>query len=679
MSHAFSTGRKAGFRFAVIADTHVNPSDEDLISPFESHRLTNERMKHTVQVLNSLDPDLVIHVGDMVHPVPEAVTYSEAVARFKEAVAGLNAPLRCVPGNHDIGDKLADYVPAGSIREPYIDLYREHFGADYYAHEAGASVFLVLNTSLINSGLENASRQERWFEEQLQQHTGKNVFVCMHYPPFIAQEEEAGHYDNIDQPGRQWFVDLVARHRVTGVFTGHVHNFFYNRIGSTPVFSMPSTAFVRGDYSELFGIGQPPEHENGRNDTAKLAVLVVDVYADKIVPQFIRTHDLGVGLHSLAQRDWPQLPPAAGSNSRLGIDLRYSWTELHEIPYSSMLDEFQRKLARNDYPVLALWEMGISNLRVPIADLTDSRTLQRMQALAAQGARFTVFVFGWPDESTTTQLANHKEMIDAVEVIIKWPLPDDVVDRVSQLQQRSGLPVHMSKFWSASGQSKDGKQIKLLVDHGFTGESDPALKDIEALGPALQGLVFRVSRQGSVSQTICDVNSRASALGMRAQVHIRLADDSPAVSHLDAAKAERRILETAFCAAVYRHSSVFIDTLSDVDRGYFPRAGLVDRRFNPRASAKALRNLHGALSEAAPLEQLHWVEQDCGWIGCAATDDGFWALVLPTEGSTISLSLLGNGLNASLVRGVLDLRSGKEGSLESTSFDTPTLLHFSSR
>jgi hypothetical protein len=47
---------------------------------------------------------------------------------------------------------------------------------------------------------------------------------------------------------------------------------------------------------------------------------------------------------------------------------------------------------------------------------------------------------------------------------------------------------------------------------------------------------------------------------------------------------------------------IFLDTFIDHDRGYYPRAGLLDRRFNPRPAFNALRRLEGMLSGlAAPL------------------------------------------------------------------------------
>ena len=44
---------------------------------------------------------------------------------------------------------------------------------------------------------------------------------------------------------------------------------------------------------------------------------------------------------------------------------------------SGAVDEFRRKIARNDYPIMAIWEMGIRGLRVPIQDLEDEKTRTR--------------------------------------------------------------------------------------------------------------------------------------------------------------------------------------------------------------------------------------------------------------------------------------------------------------
>jgi len=606
--------RQPLFRFAVIADSHVNPSEHDRISPFESHRLTNERLRHTVAVLNALQPAFVVHVGDMIHPVPEAVSYPLAVRQFRDTMAGLACPVHLVPGNHDVGDKQADYVPAGTIRSEYVDLYSRHFGPHFYSFDEQGWHFAVINTSLVNSGLPQEREQAAWLEADLAAHAARRTFLFMHYPPFVATPDEHGHYDNIDEPGRSWLLDIVARHKVAAAFTGHVHNFFLNRHADTNFYLMPSTAFVRADYSETLHVDQPPEHENGRNDVAKLGIMVVDVHAETFVPRFVRTFAGGEPGQALAQRDWPRLPPAAGELPGPGVELRHGWTALYDIPYSSMLDEFRRKRARNDYPILALWEMGVRRLRVPLDDLLDAASRARMQAVAALGSRFAVFHFGWPDETALELVRRHRDLLDGLELILRWPPPDDLQARLASTRERAGMPLILSRFWNASGESRDGKQVKLLVDHGFTtGDDLPGALDPAAIG----GLVFRIACDTTARTGIAQAVAAAQGRGLRAQVHVRLADDSPARARCDEWRNTCRVLETALCGHFHRGHRVFLDTLGDVDRGYFPRTGLIDRRGNPRLAGRALRNLNGVLSELPPVDVLSWHQTGEGLLGVA--------------------------------------------------------------
>ena len=58
------------FTYAVVTDTHLNQGETECNSPFEVNKLANGRMRHVVRALNSRDVDFVIHLGDLLHPVP---------------------------------------------------------------------------------------------------------------------------------------------------------------------------------------------------------------------------------------------------------------------------------------------------------------------------------------------------------------------------------------------------------------------------------------------------------------------------------------------------------------------------------------------------------------------------------------------------------------------------------
>ena len=47
-------------------------------------------------------------------------------------------------------------------------------------------------------------------------------------------------------------------------------------------------------------------------------------------------------------------------------------------------------------PIMALWEMGIRGLRVPIQDLENDKTRRRMQIMTEVGHNFHVYVYDIP-------------------------------------------------------------------------------------------------------------------------------------------------------------------------------------------------------------------------------------------------------------------------------------------
>ena len=58
------------FQFAVLTDSHIRLLNAMGEGGYASNRLTIERAKFAVQCINSLQPDFVVHLGDVVHPIP---------------------------------------------------------------------------------------------------------------------------------------------------------------------------------------------------------------------------------------------------------------------------------------------------------------------------------------------------------------------------------------------------------------------------------------------------------------------------------------------------------------------------------------------------------------------------------------------------------------------------------
>src|SRR5262249_33493648 len=106
------------------------------------------------------------------------------------------------------------------------------------------------------------------------------------------------------------------------------------------------------------------------------------------------------------------------------VDMRHAWAEEMVVAPSGALDEFRRKRARNDYTLMALWEMGLRGLRVPIQDLLDIRTRRRMEIMTDVGHLFHVYLYGPPSSQEAALLTEHRGLIAQLELVLNWDAID---------------------------------------------------------------------------------------------------------------------------------------------------------------------------------------------------------------------------------------------------------------
>ncbi|MCP4417442.1 MAG: hypothetical protein GY805_12530, partial [Chloroflexi bacterium] len=281
------------FQFAVIADSHIRLLNATEEGGYASNQLSIERAEYVVRCLNKLQPDFVVHLGDLVHPIPELPIHEETVKRARAIFSKIEAKMIVLPGNHDIGDKPNAWLPAPVVTEDSHHVFFRQWGPLYQSFSTETCHFVCLDTLVLNSGFKREQEQRAWLENELRlaKKAGLRIFVFMHYPLFICDPHEPMHYDSIDEPARSWLLALFKQCGVEAVFSGHVHNVFVGLHEDTTYYSLPSMAFVRPEYSELATI--EPGDEYGRNDTAKLGFFLVRVYADRheILP--IRTYGAG--------------------------------------------------------------------------------------------------------------------------------------------------------------------------------------------------------------------------------------------------------------------------------------------------------------------------------------------------------------------------------------------------
>ena len=595
--------RKPVFRYAILSDTHIRPEGESS-SPWKVNLLTNDRARWVIDRINRAEPDLVIHTGDVVHPLPHLPTYGFAAEAALDILGGLEAPLHLLPGNHDVGDKNNPTVPAYIVDGHGLELYSEWFGPLHRSFDHGGVHFVLINALALNSGLLHESEHRDWLEADLEENAGKRIHVFSHYPPYVLEPGEPGNYDNVDEPARGWLLGLLEGHGVEAFFAGHVHQFIYGRHGATDCYNLFSTCFVRQDYAEMFRVEAADEH--GRNDAEKLGWCIVDVYEDGHVVRMMRSHGRTLGKGETPDPETLRVNACHvkdGLRSFLGVHLRHPWAELVELPYNGPIDEFVRKRVRNDYTLLGLWESGIRDLRVPLGDLMDPRVRERMVAAVGNGHRFNLFTVGVPSEAAVRTLKEYRSLVNAVEIVLPWDEAAAAVEGLKEFRDGVSAPVFLGNIESSVHRGSEGPKFSHYVGHGFRIQGTGGIEwflDLDGAGDAVDGFVFQVGADESPLDAIRAIDAYSKTKGFGAVVNVRLASEDPAVYLTDDLWVANRVAESVVAAAHPPGVGVFADTFMDLDRGYFPRVGLYDRRLNRRTGGYVLTHLQGVLNDYGP-------------------------------------------------------------------------------
>ena len=77
------------FKVALVSDTHVNEHEDVSASPYPANAQANARARHVFSQINQSKPAFIIHLGDMINPVPELPTPPR-----RRASTPLRAPCR---------------------------------------------------------------------------------------------------------------------------------------------------------------------------------------------------------------------------------------------------------------------------------------------------------------------------------------------------------------------------------------------------------------------------------------------------------------------------------------------------------------------------------------------------------------------------------------------------------
>jgi hypothetical protein len=237
--------------------------------------------------------------------------------------------------------------------------------------------------------------------------------------------------------------------------------------------------------------------------------------------------------------------------------------------------------------------MGVRELRVPLDDLADPETRNRMIELTALGHDFTAYSFGLPKGTARQALLDYGHILSAWEVIAPTTSAPDVLGGIIELKGDTrvffnGFRTDVEAFSSSHG---------LDVDERGTVE---ALLALDGARDIINGVVFGIGWQDAPGPAMDAINKSIAGLGVSAAVHVQFAHRKP-LGEIETARHDDNRVAEAVLGALAVHIdngndvTVYLDNFTGIDRGYYFSSGLVDRLYNPLAGAHIVRHLHAAL------------------------------------------------------------------------------------
>jgi 3',5'-cyclic AMP phosphodiesterase CpdA len=222
---------KPMFRLIQISDTHLSPE--------KAHFAGN--WAPLTAWIAARSPDLVIHTGDV---SVDGADSAEDLRHCAGLLRGLGIPFRAVPGNHDVGDCNHRHQPVNRER---LARWHRHFGSDRWAEDVAGWRLISLDAMLIGSSLSAEREQFGWLESVMERAAGRHLAWFLHRPLFLENPDEGNTGYWAVRPGpRRALLELVRRHGVALVASGHLHKARQHLLDGTRFVWCPSSAFLCG-------------------------------------------------------------------------------------------------------------------------------------------------------------------------------------------------------------------------------------------------------------------------------------------------------------------------------------------------------------------------------------------------------------------------------------------------
>jgi 3',5'-cyclic AMP phosphodiesterase CpdA len=206
------------FFFIQLSDTQFGLFEARGAAPGDGTFPETALFETAVAAANRLKPAFVVITGDLVQDSDNTEQHAELMRISGQLDDDI--PIRFTTGNCDVGNTPT----ADSLR-----IYREKFGTENYSFDAGGCHFIALNSSIC---LDPSEVPDEWdslveflrADLEANSSNSSHTVVFMHHPLFAESADEPDDGVRfIPRIRRRIILDLLRKHRVSGVFAGHWH------------------------------------------------------------------------------------------------------------------------------------------------------------------------------------------------------------------------------------------------------------------------------------------------------------------------------------------------------------------------------------------------------------------------------------------------------------------------
>lgn len=198
----------------------------------------NGGLQKAVRNMQKENPSLVFSMGDLVSSCDNPGECQPKYAQWKQATAPFSGRIYAMQGNHDrTGGDKADSAWAASFSFPTNG--PAGFAELAYSFDREDSHFVVLDSEKPKENIINDT-QRGWLEQDLARNKKPNTFVFFHEPAYPVSSK-IGESLDVNNKDRNDLWNILIRHRVTAVFSGHEHIFSRKQVNGVYQFVVGNT------------------------------------------------------------------------------------------------------------------------------------------------------------------------------------------------------------------------------------------------------------------------------------------------------------------------------------------------------------------------------------------------------------------------------------------------------